>query len=166
MTRKVHKICITEIDDVKRMKVIDIISAALVKDSGDRTKDLGNKVIVLKEAHASEAALDAIQESVTVFLICDHESPPKEQEQFPEQEYESDLINIGDIVKSKDGSNLRSGSSSYAGAVCMSLKPFVLISELGDMRWYGDIKAEDFYSLGPVSEETYQVCCKRFKSGN
>ena len=42
---------------------------------------------------------------------------------------------IGDIVERKDGQEFRSGCCSDPEAVVISVDPFVLVSEGGDMRW-------------------------------
>jgi len=56
-------------------------------------------------------------------------------------------IKVGDKVCRKDGSMLRSGFSSYAYAVVLSLNPFRLASERRDMTWQSTVKVEDFEKL-------------------
>ncbi len=45
-------------------------------------------------------------------------------------------MNIGDVVITNRGEYpLMSGCSYYTHAICVSLDPFILVSELGDMKW-------------------------------
>lgn len=64
-------------------------------------------------------------------------------------------MNIGDLVKSKDLTVevLACGSGIYDNAVVASLKPFILISQGGDMRW-DDVDANNFEVIGHASLRT------------
>lgn len=49
-------------------------------------------------------------------------------------------MKVGDVVISRDGpwstkSPLVSGCGMYTHAICVSVEPFVLVSEEGDMMW-------------------------------
>lgn len=62
----------------------------------------------------------------------------------------------GDVVISKNGpfstreGALRSGSEHYTHAICVSVEPFALVSEEGDMLWSMQSPA-DFVSLCQAS---------------
>lgn len=56
-------------------------------------------------------------------------------------------MEVGDVVIRKDRTQLRSGCASYSVAVVISLEPFALASELGDMLWQSTVQADDFESL-------------------
>jgi hypothetical protein len=46
-------------------------------------------------------------------------------------------MKIGDVVISnRQEYPLTSGCSYYTHAICVSVDPFLLVSELGDMKWY------------------------------
>lgn len=65
---------------------------------------------------------------------------------------------IGDLVNYKKGrGQLRCGCGSYDRAVVASVKPFVLISEFGDMRWTATVNAEDFEKVGEA--DRYALMC-------
>lgn len=44
-------------------------------------------------------------------------------------------LRIGDVVECVRGDHLFCGSGTYPHAVVVSVKPFVLVSEEGDMMW-------------------------------
>ena len=71
MRRETHKICLTGISGVERVKAIDIISAAIALQ-------YHKNVIVLNEGYASDAAIDQIPESVKVFIVCGEQKPQVE----------------------------------------------------------------------------------------
>lgn len=74
-------------------------------------------------------------------------------------------IYVGVVVApKKDRFWLRSGCSSYNVAVCMSVEPFVLISEEGDMMWTDTVKIKDFEPVAFASKGVMDVCCKRYFS--
>ncbi len=94
--REIHKITLTDIGDVKRMKAIDVISAALVAQ-------YHKNVMVIQEGHASASAIDALPPSVSVFLICS-EKPAQEVMDIPEFLYLRDgvEIKVGEIESSAE----------------------------------------------------------------
>lgn len=59
----------------------------------------------------------------------------------------------GDLVsyKTSTGNVLRCGSGWYDKAVVLSVDPFELVSEAGDMRWTSTIKIDDFEKVGEAS---------------
>ena len=44
-------------------------------------------------------------------------------------------MQIGDVVIPAEGGSPLSGSVRYTHAICVSVEPFILISEKADMRW-------------------------------
>lgn len=72
-------------------------------------------------------------------------------------------MQIGDIISRKDGNNLRSGCFMYASAVVISLDPFAITSEDGDMLWWTTIKKEDFKVVGKVNESLLKIVMKRLE---
>lgn len=76
-------------------------------------------------------------------------------------------IEVGDIVRPRKGREgyLVSGRSHYDQAVCVSIEPFYLVSEEGDMMWYYQ-EAEHYKSCGPATPEVQAVVMARYeKSG-
>ena len=69
-------------------------------------------------------------------------------------------IAVGDIVRPIGGDQLRSGCESYGAAVCISVTPFVIVSERADMRWGGKAAAE-MEIVGKASEELLAKCMTR-----
>ena len=64
-------------------------------------------------------------------------------------------MEIGSLVAPKsDRDPLVSGASWYDCAIVASIKPFILISEAGDMSWQATVKAEQFDEVGKASAET------------
>lgn len=59
-------------------------------------------------------------------------------------------MEIGSLVAPSKGDPLTSGCSVYAAAVVISVQPFVLISEEGDMRWTQRHR-DDFKVVGTAS---------------
>jgi hypothetical protein len=47
----------------------------------------------------------------------------------------SKTIKKGDVVVARDPNGLHCGSGVYTHAICISVLPFVLVSEETDMRW-------------------------------
>jgi len=71
---------------------------------------------------------------------------------------------VGSIVKPIDQRNvLHCGSGTYPYAICVSLNPFILISEEGDMRWSATVKAENYEEIGVASKAQMKVCFDRLK---
>jgi hypothetical protein len=75
---------------------------------------------------------------------------------------EGEDIAVGDLVnyRSKRGC-LCSGCGAYDKAVVVSLDPFVLISEEGDMMWRATVKIGDFETVGKASREALLNVTKR-----
>ena len=76
-------------------------------------------------------------------------------------------MKVGDIVKvskfgQSEGFCLVSGCGRYSCAVVVSMEPFVLISEEGDMLWIATIKPEYFETVGQASEKVMKVVNKRW----
>jgi hypothetical protein len=72
------------------------------------------------------------------------------------------MIKIGDKVIPIDSKCvLHCGTGTYPHAICVSVEPFILISEEGDMRWDKQ-KIQDYTSLGLVSSDIWKVCMERF----
>jgi hypothetical protein len=58
---------------------------------------------------------------------------------------------VGDIVTAKAMHTLRCGSGIYPYAICVSLHPFILISEEGDMVWSATVEIENFEVFGKAT---------------
>ena len=56
------------------------------------------------------------------------------------------------VVYVDDRQQLRSGASQYPFAVVASLDPFILLSEMADMKWQATIRIEEFRSIGRASD--------------
>lgn len=52
-------------------------------------------------------------------------------------------MKVGDIVEAAPGRVLRCGSGWYPNAVIVSMDPFTLVSEEGDMMWSVTFDKED-----------------------
>lgn len=71
-------------------------------------------------------------------------------------------LNVGDIVKpTLKFYALRSGGSAYDDAVVASVKPFVLISREGDMKWTATVKPWNFVVTGRADAETMEKVTDR-----
>ena len=71
MQREIHKICLSGITGVERIRAIDIISAALAAQ-------YHRNILVLNEGYASDAAIEQIPNTVKVFMICNDSKQPFE----------------------------------------------------------------------------------------
>ncbi len=74
-------------------------------------------------------------------------------------------IEVGDVVVGANGQtweHLYSGCERYTHAICVSVEPFILISERGDMRW-STRKIEDFVSTGKAPSDVFKICMDRLK---
>lgn len=69
-------------------------------------------------------------------------------------------IEVGHIVRPTDGDQLRSGCEAYGAAVCISVEPFILVSEHADMRW-STKTADKFEIVGKASAEMLALCMTR-----
>jgi hypothetical protein len=76
----------------------------------------------------------------------------------------SKKLKQGDLVKYADPmvGVLCCGSGTYPHAVVVSLKPFRLISEYGDMMWTATVDINDFVKVGEASREALIACIDRF----
>ncbi len=71
---------------------------------------------------------------------------------------------VGDIVAPVSPSYaLRSGASSYEYAYVVSMSPFVLASESGDMRWQRTVKPEFFHVIGSATSFEMENAMRRVK---
>jgi hypothetical protein len=60
---------------------------------------------------------------------------------------------VGDVMIPISLHNqLVSGCAAYTHAICVSVEPFVMVSQEGDMMWTQQ-KVQDFRSHGPASDE-------------
>ncbi len=74
-------------------------------------------------------------------------------------------IEVGDVVVAANGQTtelLFSGCDRYMCAVCVSVNPFILISERGDMRW-STKNIEDFVSTCKAPSDVFKICMDRLK---
>jgi hypothetical protein len=74
-------------------------------------------------------------------------------------------IEVGDVVVAANGQTtqvLFSGGDRYMCAVCVSVNPFILISQEGDMRW-STKKIEDFVSTGKAPSDVMNICMNRLR---
>lgn len=78
-----------------------------------------------------------------------------------------DELQIGDLVDYVDPKNgpLHCGSGAYPHAVVVSLYPFRLISEEGDMLWSATVVKEEFKKVGDASREALLNCIDRLSRG-
>jgi hypothetical protein len=146
--REVHKITLTGISDVKRMKVIDVISAALVSQ-------YHKNVMVLQEGHASDAAIDAIPSSITVFIICGESEKTEEKTIIDKQE--DKVYKIGDIVKPKASGKFIIDNKSFVNAIVVNTKPLtVAVNETStDVKFF--LANEDEIEFVDISESEYYI---------
>lgn len=73
-------------------------------------------------------------------------------------------MNVGDVVIPRDPRNvLACGSGIYTHAICASIKPFVLISEHGDMRWSATIEIDEYLPLCQADRKIRKIVAKRLK---
>jgi hypothetical protein len=49
----------------------------------------------------------------------------------------------------------------YGFAIVVSMSPFTLVSERGDMRWQTTVNPTDFRAVGKASDDAMVVCNKR-----
>jgi hypothetical protein len=77
-------------------------------------------------------------------------------------------IHVGDLVVEVAGNHagaLRSGSTSYACAICVSADPFVLASEEGDMLWHNADKSKLMAWRAATADEARQAFNRFHKRG-
>lgn len=72
-------------------------------------------------------------------------------------------LHIGDIVKPKTFEHvLACGSGIYPDAVCVSVEPFVLVSEEADMLWHSTLGTpSDYEIIGKVNDAKMLARCMR-----
>jgi hypothetical protein len=76
----------------------------------------------------------------------------------------TDLFSEGDYVRYKEGKGiLHCGSGTYERAVVASMKPFVLISEWGDMKWSATVEVSKFEKCGEAGRKELLAVMDRFK---
>jgi hypothetical protein len=147
--REIHKIALTGISDVKRMKAIDVISAALVAQ-------YHKNVMVLQEGHAADAAIDAIPSSITVFIICG-EQEKTEEKTITEHPAHQGYI-VGDIIKPKSGANFIVGERTYLDAIIVNERPLIAAVEgrnSNDFQFFN--VNEDTVDFVDTSENVYCI---------
>ena len=72
-------------------------------------------------------------------------------------------IEPGKVVAPKRGCDpLRSGAEAYPGAVVVSIEPFMLVSEFGDMMW-STRRIEDFEVVGEATPEMTKAVKERLQ---
>ena len=70
-------------------------------------------------------------------------------------------MKIGDVVISNRLEYpLTSGCSYYTHAICVSVDPFILVSELGDMKWY-ELDIHNFTALCQAHPDVVKVAMTR-----
>lgn len=72
---------------------------------------------------------------------------------------------IGAIVRPKNGMPPHSGCSVYGAAVVVSLEPFIILSQEGDMMWSATITPDELVVVGSADTETKINCNKRLSRG-
>ncbi len=71
-------------------------------------------------------------------------------------------MKVGDImVPVSQRCPLVSGCEWYSHAICVSVEPFVMVSQEGDMMWTVQ-KPENFESRGPGSDDECKLAFDRF----
>lgn len=58
---------------------------------------------------------------------------------------------------------LRSGAEAYSFAIVVSMEPFVLVSERGDMRWQASVKPEFFHVIGEATSHELEIAMARLE---
>lgn len=77
-------------------------------------------------------------------------------------------MKIGDVVIAREGpwstrAPLVCGSGMYTHAICVSVEPFVLVSEEGDMQW-SCLTPYEYVGLCQASESASKNAFDRFHS--
>jgi len=75
--------------------------------------------------------------------------------------FDDERFQIGDVVCRKDGDFLRSGCSAFNMAIVISLDPFAIVSEAGDMLWQNSVVPLDFRVKGKASKSVLDICMRR-----
>jgi hypothetical protein len=74
-------------------------------------------------------------------------------------------MKVGDIVIARDGNTLNklfSGAECFTHAICVSVEPFILISEDASMRWSAK-DVDDFVGLTRAHPEVFEHCMERLE---
>jgi hypothetical protein len=69
---------------------------------------------------------------------------------------------VGSYVVPSDDHYFHSGSGAYIGAIVISLDPFIMVSEHGDMRW-SQIRPENVKVVARVTDYVLNRCMKRLQ---
>lgn len=74
-------------------------------------------------------------------------------------------FDVNDIVYVSPDSSyvLRSGCSEYHTAIVLSVEPFVLASQSGDMRWSATVRREDFLRFRAATPEEIEKVKHRLR---
>ncbi len=100
---------------------------------------------VYKEVEALEKELIALSNKEFAFEVGDIMAP------------------LCDLFGKPLGPPLRSGASAYACAVIVQVRPLILVSTEGDMKWSCDTAQYALGKIGEADEETLERCMKRLK---
>lgn len=73
-----------------------------------------------------------------------------------------DNIQVGDLVKRRDGGFLYNDNEAHPYAVVVSLAPFVLYSRHVDVYWQEGINPEQFVTTGKASSSLFLRCSASF----
>jgi hypothetical protein len=73
-------------------------------------------------------------------------------------------MKVGDVVVPVGDRLLFCGSGRYSHAIVASVKPFVLVSEHGDMLWSATINEWEFQALCQAHPDIVKVAVDRFKA--
>ena len=55
-------------------------------------------------------------------------------------------------------------SRDYGFAIVVSMTPFILVSESGNMRWETTVVPDNYTAVGPVRDEVMTICNTRLAS--
>ncbi len=73
----------------------------------------------------------------------------------------SSNLMVGDLVWRKDNHQFRSGCSAYATAIVISLDPFALASEDGDMLWASTVKPDEVEAISRAPQAWLDAAMRR-----
>lgn len=74
-------------------------------------------------------------------------------------------MKIGDVVIPDSFTHtLHCGSGRYTHAIVVSLEPFALVSEWGDMLWTATVEPQHFIALCRAHPDIVAVAMKRWRS--
>lgn len=73
-------------------------------------------------------------------------------------------MNIGDVVVPRSNEYvLASGASRYTHAICVSVTPFILVSEDADMLWKYSVEIDNYVALCQAHPDIVACCMTRKK---